>query len=84
MAIFRQILISDGGENVCYRTDVQNTQTSSVKCEGTSVQKRSLSLSPPKKAAASECSFDAMSQRANAETTVMRRILSFPLHGHKN
>jgi hypothetical protein len=59
---------------------VQSIETSSLKREGTPVQKRSISLPPHKKAAASECSFDNLSQRANTETTVMRRILSFPLH----
>jgi hypothetical protein len=63
---------------------MQRSQTSSLKCEGTPLQKRSHYLPPVKKAAASERSFDDMSQRANTETTVMRRILSFPLRGQKS
>jgi hypothetical protein len=62
---------------------MQSSQTSSLKCEGASRKTRSVCLPPPKKAAVSECSLDNMSQRANAETTVMHRILSFPLHGQK-
>jgi hypothetical protein len=63
--------------------DVQSIQTSSLHREGTSVPKRSMNLPPQKKADASECSFDDLSQRANTETVVMRRILSFPLPGQK-
>jgi hypothetical protein len=63
---------------------MQRSQTYSLKFESPQWQKRAICLPADKKAAASECSFEGMSQRANTETTVMRRILSFPLTGPKN
>jgi len=69
---------------MCYVVLVQSSQTYTLKCEGTPLKKRSTGLASLKKAAASECSFDDMSRRANTETTVMHRILNFPLHGQKH
>src|ERR1700678_3294095 len=70
---------NDHSRTLCYLEYVQSSQTYTLKREGTPHKTRSIVLPPPKKAAVSECSFDNMSQRANTETTVMHRILSFPL-----
>jgi hypothetical protein len=77
MAAFRCFFVADTPANVIIGP-VQRPRTDTLKCEGASNQKRSICPPRPKKSAASGCSFDDLFQRANAETMVMRRILTHP------
>lgn len=62
-------------------TTVQSVEKIDLKYEGTQGKKRLEAVSATTKTPECGCSFDEMSKRATSETTVMRRILSFPLRG---
>jgi hypothetical protein len=63
---------------------MQMLQKSSLKNKGAPRRKRAICQPSVETRAAAECSFDGIAQRAKAETTVMLRLLSFPIHEPKN